>query len=463
MRYTEILNELKMNPSSLAKFGKQSGSEILGGFEAEMFLLDVQETTTEPDYSYDEKIGWRDDFDDIARFFGFNRNSRNIHLDPVEDDFRDWQQEQINEYVNDRLDDTMHELADAANDGQPEDDHMDPSDFDSDARELLTQQAEGKLHLDLPTWLETMNIKKYSEFAEYFDIEWPHMVDSEPESYNQDVAIDAAVQIQKALGKKIKVNNQYHGDRLQNTYHIEPDSSLTPDEATDMGIELISPPMPLPEMMNDLEKTIKYIDHYAYTNDSTGLHINLSVPNGGEIDYVKLVLFLGDSYVLDQFDRLSNTFARSAFDVIDRARYDYNKGEKALELLQQGLVRAASKALKERNLEKYTSVNMHDNYVEFRSMGGDYVTKWNEIKTGVLRFAQALHVACDPEAEKKAYALKMYKLLSPENYKVNDVVKAFSMVRSGAWSTGSLKRFLKDRADKRKEAKQSDTEDKDQQ
>jgi hypothetical protein len=349
------------------------------------------------------------------------------------------------------------EYNDHNDDGTDDFERKDASDFHSEANDRCIEIAEQKLSLSFQDFCADHGIDKYSEFADYFNIEWPHTIEVDNKGkYDSEVANAAAEDIEHALGKSVQVNYSYHGSRTANMYHIEPDQSLAIDENTDMGIELISYPMPLPEMMDDLEKTMRYIDMHAYTNESTGLHINLSIPNGGEIDYVKLVLFLGDEYVLQQFDRESNTYARSAFEVVDRATYDYKSGEKAFELLQKGMIRAASKAIKERNLEKYTSVNMHDTYVEFRSMGGDYVTKWSEIKTNILRFAQALHVACDPEAERKAYALKMYKLLTRGalgKTKVDDAVRAFSMYRVGSWSKNQLVSFLKNRADQRKEDK----------
>jgi hypothetical protein len=461
MRYTEIINELKMSPNHLAKFGKTKGDTILAGFEAEMILNDVLDATAEPDYSVDQRIGWREDLDDLAKFFDVNRRQYNNALSDAEDQFLDWQKEKIQEYVDEHVEQVADSMADEYNDhnddGTDDFERKDASDFHSEANDRCIEIAEQKLSLSFQDFCADHGIDKYSEFADYFNIEWPHTIEVDNKGkYDSEVANAAAEDIEHALGKSVQVNYSYHGSRTANMYHIEPDQSLAIDENTDMGIELISYPMPLPEMMDDLEKTMRYIDMHAYTNESTGLHINLSIPNGGEIDYVKLVLFLGDEYVLQQFDRESNTYARSAFEVVDRATYDYKSGEKAFELLQKGMIRAASKAIKERNLEKYTSVNMHDTYVEFRSMGGDYVTKWSEIKTNILRFAQALHVACDPEAERKAYALKMYKLLTRGalgKTKVDDAVRAFSMYRVGSWSKNQLVSFLKNRADQRKEDK----------
>ena len=66
----------------------------------------------------------------------------------------------------------------------------------------------------------------------------------------------------------------------------------------------------------------------AYTNESTGLHVGVSLPGiGGNIDYVKLALFLGDKYVLDLFDRDGNTYCKSAFDKISRVGSSVDTGD----------------------------------------------------------------------------------------------------------------------------------------
>ena len=40
--------------------------------------------------------------------------------------------------------------------------------------------------------------------------------------------------------------------------------------------------------------------------------MNISVPQGNDIDYTKLVLFSGDKFIVDKKNRLSNNYANSA-------------------------------------------------------------------------------------------------------------------------------------------------------
>ena len=47
-----------------------------------------------------------------------------------------------------------------------------------------------------------------------------------------------------------------------------------------------------------------------YTNNSTGCHINVSIPD--KLDVLKLAVFLGDEYVLQQFGRQNSDYAVSS-------------------------------------------------------------------------------------------------------------------------------------------------------
>jgi hypothetical protein len=80
-------------------------------------------------------------------------------------------------------------------------------------------------------------------------------------------------------------------------------------------------------------------------------------------------------------------------------------------------------------------------------MGGDYVTQWGDIKNTILRFAQALTVACDPQAQRKEYGLKLYKLLSTQQSHSDqqDPIKMFSLFGSGALPKDQLQDYLRDR------------------
>jgi hypothetical protein len=141
---------------------------------------------------------------------------------------------------------------------------------------------------------------------------------------------------------------------------------------------------------------------------------------------------LGDKYVLEKFGRLGNTYTESAMKKITR---DMKPSDfpSAVTLLRANLIELASKTLRgNRGHGKYTSINMKNDYVEFRSMGGEnYFQMLPEIKETVKRYAYAMYIASNPHLERKEYAKKLYKLVgtvSPDN---EDVVNMFVKYSTG--------------------------------
>jgi hypothetical protein len=191
----------------------------------------------------------------------------------------------------------------------------------------------------------------------------------------------------------------------------------------------------------------------AYTNRSTGLHMGVSVPAQENVDYVKLILFMGDKHVLEQFERLSSTYCGSAMDRIqtnvkksvDRLQVDPSADRSgimdipwAMELMRQGMLEIAGKTVKMNvGVDKYTSAHIKNGYIEFRSPGGNYLDQdINTLTNTMLRFARALSIASDPTAYREEYAKKLYKVISPQG---NDALQLFA-----AFSTGLLdKKALK--------------------
>ena len=137
---------------------------------------------------------------------------------------------------------------------------------------------------------------------------------------------------------------------------------------------------------------------------------------GKRIDFVKLALFLGDQYVLDQFDRSLNTYCASALGKIKDAaanRTD-NRMNSAIEEFRQGLMAQAGYALTSSyGFGKYTSINPKSGYIEFRSAGNkDYFADVEKLQDTLLRYAYAMSIAGDPAAERAEYAKKLYKILA---------------------------------------------------
>jgi hypothetical protein len=208
---------------------------------------------------------------------------------------------------------------------------------------------------------------------------------------------------------------------------IEPDSSIDADESEDAGLEFISPALEINEALKQMQQVLEFIREHGYTNTSTGLHINISVPdyNVDKLDYVKLAIFLGDKYVLEQFDRLSNHYCDGAYKKIGN-KVQQMKGDElkaVMNKMKEGLTLAASKIIHTGYTSKYTSINTKEGYIEFRSPGGNYLDDPVEKLTNTaLRMALALRIATDETMYKKEYQKRLYKVLNDAGEK-DDLVK----------------------------------------
>jgi len=491
-KYTEMLrnkvalNELNMAPGRLKKQIAQVGEKFTAGFEAECVFQGLggeggYDGEPEIDMSYNEAISQNIDWDDIKNFFDLSQRDR--QLESMQDDYQNFYWEKEQEWVGNNMEEKMDELAtDYNNNHEDEEDHMEASDFEDEAREEVEQEyGDGGDGPSLYDWLRyELGCRDWEDISNHFDFSWPYYTPgaSSDGGYNRDGAQRVADLLERELDIPVNVNDDYHGGRVEGEFIIEPDASITPNDGDDMGCEIVSPPLPLPQTLDLLHKTLQTINRNGgYTNDSTGLHFNLSIKNM-DLDYVKLVLFLGDERVLQQFNRDAQTlmqsgrtnYAEPSISKIKNAIQSKTQEPAAMfsasvvDYLERGIPHAAGLAIMSANERKYVSVNFHksQNYVEFRSMGGEYSYKWPEIHDNILRFAKALEVASDPTAYQKEYSAKLYKMLMASSrpgdltnsmaneYDVmNDSIAGFSMLQSGQITKNQLKLVLRQRAMKR--------------
>jgi hypothetical protein len=102
----------------------------------------------------------------------------------------------------------------------------------------------------------------------------------------------------------------------------------------------------------------------------------------------------------------------------------------------------ASKVIISRNAEKYTSINVKDGYIEFRSPGGDWLNdNFAEIDNTLRRFTVALSAAVNPEAYREEYLKKLYKLLDVSGEK--DPLSYFAKFAAGELPKAALKSFVR--------------------
>jgi len=307
-------------------------------------------------------------------------------------------------------------------------------------------------------FFDDVGLRYMTDVANRFDVYWPYMTFEEGTG-SQDID-SVAESLADVIGMPVVASYSYHGaTRKPGQFIVEPDGSLSPDSSADGGLEIISPPMPIAQAMEKLNQVIEWAQaRGCYTNRSTGLHMGVSLPGQRSfaeaegdaepaalaekpIDFMKLALFLGDQYVLKQFERQANSYCRSALEKLKEKRWSPQQIATAMEKMRGNLINLAYKDLADRSPGR-DSINMKDNYVEFRGAGGDYLSKESDqgmefLENTLLRYVQALAIAGDPNAYRNEYAKKLYKLISPEGDTTLDL---FSKFATGEISSEQLKK-----------------------
>jgi hypothetical protein len=297
-------------------------------------------------------------------------------------------------------------------------------------------------------FFDDVGLRWMSDVANNYDLDWPYLTGSGGGNGGSRSWDEIGDSLNGAIDMPVKVSDNYHSTRRrEGQWIVEPDSSLRPDDRDDFGLEIVSPPMPLEQALEKLQQVTDWANSNegnAYTNDSTGLHMGVSVPyKGGDVDYLKLILFLGDEYVLQQFGREANTYTKSA---MKSFRENIKSGRAdpagAMKLMQSNLLELAYKEIQKNvGQGKYTSAHIQDGYIEFRSAGGDWLAEESadpeKLSSTMLRYARAMQIAANPAEERKEYAKKLYKLIAPEG---DSQLALFSQFAAGEIDKEQLKK-----------------------
>ncbi len=484
----EFIGEIKMSPTNLRAEAAKTGA--LAGMEFEMIVPNIKDDDggdLEPDYDQDERVR---DIDDCVNFFDDNEYNSSGMIrrlrDAMYEEFWEWRGESTDndwyngdgfEYFtkwledNDPFDDEEAE-EEARNELQAQyGDELDVEEFekmlfalvdekrasyvqdqwdeqggnfDAAREEYSEERSDDYSEQD---WLDDRGIRYASDVESNYsgDITWPYYTSTSSGEGDIDQVADDFSQM---IGKPVNASSSYHGARREpGTYVVEPDGSLDPDDSNDMGLEFVSPPMPIDEMLSDLNKVKDWAGRTGcYTNSSTGLHINISVPDYSlqKLDFVKLALLLGDQYVLDAFGRSSNTYAKSALGIVkDAVRKNPEVAGNLLDKMKGNLDSLASKAIHSGITSKYTSINTKNGYIEFRSPGGDWLDEnFDKVENTLMRFTVAMSAAMNPDAYREEYLKKLYKLLT-QDQKDSDTIKYFSEYVAGKIPRAALRSFVK--------------------
>jgi len=461
--------------------------------EFEMIVPDVGGVELEPEYERDDDADRRSrSFSDIEEFFydgDYNgRGDIRRLMEAIDEAYREWKMDQISDdwlregrdFVRDYIDnndlfdreealDTAKDEIINANPDLPTDseefqqlinarineleEEFIEEEFGSQGR--IYDEAFQEFHNDKNDDYDEGdflrdNYPYMSDIERDFDIQWPYYYDLNADQDGEVNVNAVANDFEDAIGRPVNASSSYHGaTRQAGKYVVEPDGSLEGDEVGDAGLEFVSPPLPIDELLSDLAKVKEWANKRGcYTNESTGLHINISVPNYSldKLDYVKLALLMGDEYVLELFGRSGNSYAKAATGKIrDALKRSPDVAPQLLNKMREHMQDLATKAIHSGTTDKYTSINTKSGYIEFRSPGGDWLGEnFDKIESTLLRFTVALDAAIDPEKYRQDYLKKLYKLLESSRDKGDvDVLQLFANYSAGDLDKAALIRQVR--------------------
>lgn len=158
------------------------------------------------------------------------------------------------------------------------------------------------------------------------------------------------------IGPNILVSGEHGAVRRDDFWTIELDQSILPTKFGDMGLEIVSPPMPPAQAFRVLSELLTYLSENGYyVNESCGLHINLSTSR--ELRPTAVLVNFADIKTLELFDRSSNVHCysqeRELLDIEHRQTYD---------LIDYVTLRLIH--------DHQASIDFRDGYMEFRHIGG---------------------------------------------------------------------------------------------
>lgn len=412
LTFKNYLLEYAMGEKTLSK---ATTIDAKVGFEFEICLdpsnvgYDMPEITKDVD-SFES-------FDDLDKEFNLTKSERRGILS----EFDDWLDEKRTDYVDDNFEDYM-------DDDTEEYDAMDKAatefnkKFNYDIDDFISEKYSIRRGTRRIDWLTFIN-----DFALSPPFGWENakagiiFVD-DPDNVTadiDDIVRKVADKFSSYMGisyKDIDSSGGYHDiKRTGSNWIVETDSSIEA-KSGDVGIEVVSPPLEIDNALTMFKKSMSTFKKLgAYTNKSTGLHINVSLKGKPEIDFLKLVLLMGEENELKKYNRELNPNAKSHIkQIIDSSKkymamMDSDMDIKDIkDIIHSFSTRMITGKYASFNFEKYEK----DGYIEFRVAGGNYLDMSpTELMNTIKRFVIVLSIAASKEEAQKDYYKKVYKLL----------------------------------------------------
>ena len=223
------------------------------------------------------------------------------------------------------------------------------------------------------------------------------------------------------------VSLEYHGTpKNLNNWYLEPDSSIDVIDEY-FGVELVTRPYPIKQALDWLESICYFMeDNGIITNNSTGVHVNLSIGNN-KIDIVKLFAFFNETYLQDIFNKFGESaYGKSYYSSVLKAMDSNLPNAKT----KKDIMGQFTQLFQNKLQAKYRSFNFQklDDHgvIEFRIIrGNNYFTRYPEIHKMVLQFANLIKIASS-DLYDDLYWKKLVKLIHAKNkVEVQDSLKNF--------------------------------------
>lgn len=461
------LDELNMSPGALMSFaGSAAATGIRIGFEAEIIAPDVSYSDDDeaaPDWDQDSAI-MADTYsqlkDSLSDFFGESLTRRDIEEALSEIADRIFEGEELGDPIsNTEFRQLVADDLGVDEDSEEVDDEItDQGSSYYNAYDNMRDDFQENWN-NLRFALRQLGLAYYSNWSQEFSWPWPYYTSSSTEG-SEDIEAFGE-RLEDDLNISVQTGSGYKSVARGDHWIVETDPSISGDGAP---LEIISPPMDLGTGLQKLQQFLDWASSNGLeTNRSTGLHVGVSLPAElhQNIDYVKLILLLGDRYVLDRFDRSSNTYTQSALERVSQALrrsagYSYEQRMPELfDRMRRDLSNHARTYFRQAlvSTDKYVSVNIKDNYIEFRSMGGDYLSQKQAVINTVMRYVRVIAAAANDAEAREEYAKKFYKLArtaAPANIE-DQLIGLFALYSAGKMPAAALKSFVRSAQQRRKE------------
>lgn len=409
--------------------------EIACGFEAETIWTEVDRDSFDPEY---DELSWSDDI------VQYNISARDHNT--VEREYRDWILEHSdynvavmelqNDWANENYSDYYADFVDARglddewtewseeNEGSVGD--FIEENYEDDYKEYLIElsyeedvsdEAYERVSDDysINDWAESEYGSVYRMLQEFTS--WEPPGDEGLDSIGDLIETWAS---DNSLYTRVKTG-EYHSYSSvgQSFWRVEKDSSI--DESEGVGAEIISPVYNTPrEMIEEMNGLFRYLmKNGVKTDESVGLHVTMSWTKESNVvaNKLKMVLLLGDQYLLKQFNREYNTYTPSQYNKVKRAVEELSSDVTSDKISE--LENMLSKSI---SSDKYSSIHFKNvtnddgnKLIEFRIMGDeDYEKNIEKIEKTIIRYAVAMKAGYE-DSFHKDYVKALIRLFTKKS------------------------------------------------